>query len=379
MLPLFSLRLQEELGFAPVPLAWACATQSVAALVGPLIAGQVADRWFPAERCLAVCAFSAGVFLWVLAELTTPVPVFAVSLAFWLVMIPVLTLGLTLTFTHVPDPGRDFGPVRLWGTVGWVLPGWLLGYWFANPAWLRPVLAWLRPARPQGELADAFRLAGLVALALSACAWTLPHTPPQRRGSAALAPLVALRLLRGRTVAVYALCTLGVCITTPFTTQVLPLLLVHLGIPRPWLGPTLTIAQSTEMLSLALLPMLLVRLGLRGTMVLGIVAWAVGLSVLTVGRPVWLVISSLTMNGVCMCCFLMSGQLFINSKARGDVRASAQALLMFLSGLGQLGGNLLVGWVRRWARGDFSATFAVGAGLAILLVLVFLVGFSDEA
>src|SRR5207245_2606631 len=64
--PLFSLRLQ-ELGLTPLEMGWACATQALAALVAPLAAGQIADRWLPAERCLAVCALVSGTLLWVLA------------------------------------------------------------------------------------------------------------------------------------------------------------------------------------------------------------------------------------------------------------------------------------------------------------------------
>jgi MFS family permease len=122
--PLFSLRLQ-ELGFTHVEIGWACATQALAALVAPLVAGQVADRWFPAQRCLAVCAVLAGLILWLLAGLTSWPAVFAASLAFWLVMGPVNTLGTALSFAHLVDPARDFGGVRLWGTIGWATaPGW---------------------------------------------------------------------------------------------------------------------------------------------------------------------------------------------------------------------------------------------------------------
>src|SRR5436309_1120937 len=97
MWPLFTLRLQ-ELGFTPLEMGWACASQSLAALVGPLVAGQVADRWVPAERCLGACSLVAGALLWVLAELTTPIPVFGLSLAFWLVMGPATMLGTAVSF-----------------------------------------------------------------------------------------------------------------------------------------------------------------------------------------------------------------------------------------------------------------------------------------
>ena len=120
---------------------------------------------------------------------------------------------------------------------------------------------------------------------------------------------------------------MGVCISLPFTTQVTPLLLADLGIPRPWLSPTLTLGQSTEIVSLALLPMLLLRLGVRRTMLLGLAAWALLLSLLTLGEPVWLVVTSLSLNGLCICCFIVAGQVFANGRAAADVRVSVQALL----------------------------------------------------
>src|SRR5947209_15639585 len=119
VLPVFSLHL-EELGFTRLEIGWASATQALAALVAPLVAGQVADRWFPAQNCLVVCALLAGVVLWVLATLTSPLAVFGASLAFWLLMGPASTLGTALIFAHLPSPERNFGSVRLWGTLGWV-------------------------------------------------------------------------------------------------------------------------------------------------------------------------------------------------------------------------------------------------------------------
>src|SRR5579884_2513937 len=110
LVPLFSLRLQ-ELGFTPVQIGWACATQALATLVAPLAAGQVADRWWPAERCLTVCGLAAGVLLWLLARLAEPWAVLAVCLLFWLFMVPATTLSVVLTLTHLPDPERQYGPV----------------------------------------------------------------------------------------------------------------------------------------------------------------------------------------------------------------------------------------------------------------------------
>src|SRR5262249_7459367 len=149
---------------------------------------------------------AGGVLLWVLGGLTDPLAVFLATLAFWLTMGPASTLATALSFAHLPAPEHDFGRVRLCGTLGWVCSGWLVGYWLSSPAWLRGGAGWLSPGAAPGARGDAFRLAGVVALALSAYALTLPHTPPQRRLGSWLAPLAALRLFRGRAFAVYAVC-----------------------------------------------------------------------------------------------------------------------------------------------------------------------------
>lgn len=363
ILPLFSLRLQ-QLEFTPVEIGWASATQAFAGLVAPFMAGQVADRWWPAERCIALYALISAGLLWLLATLHSPAEVFWVSLTLWLFMTPALSLGNSLSFTHLRTPQRDFGRVRLWGTVGWVMASWLLGYW----------------SREVGHIEDAFRLGAILSLMLALYALTLPSTPPQALPSARLAPLAALRLLRIHSFAVYSFVYLGWCVSIPFISQMNPLFLTHLGVPLPWLSPTLTLAQFSEVTSLALLPILLLRLGVRGTMLVGLIAWSAELVILTLGEPTWLVIVSLIGHGTCICCFLVAGQVYMQSLAQNDIRASVQALLTFMSGLGMLTGNLLVGWVRHYFAGAFAPSYAVATAMCLALLAVFAVGFrvADE-
>src|SRR5262245_43511096 len=97
VLPLFPLRLK-ELGLTPTELALAFAAQALPGLIAPFIAGQAADRWWPAEKCLAVIACLAGVLLWLQAELTSPWAVCGVTLAVWMMVTPSLTLGTAVCF-----------------------------------------------------------------------------------------------------------------------------------------------------------------------------------------------------------------------------------------------------------------------------------------
>ena len=372
VVPLFSLRLK-QLGFSPTEIGWCCATQAIGSLIAPLIAGHIADRWCAAEKCLALAAFAAAGSLWSLATLTTPAAVFAVSLAFWLVMAPSLTLCSSIGFSHLKNTSDQFGRIRMWGTVGWVAPGWLMGIWLAESDLWSPWLNWLRPEDPKPELADAFRFAAILAIVFGLYALTLPHTPP--RESKGAAPLAAIRALRGRAFLIYAICTFGVCVALPFHTQVSPLLLEHLNVPAARIPPLLTVAQASEILSLFALPIVYSRIGARATMRLGLLAAVLTLTGLMLDSPLGLAIAGLSLYGFCISFYLVVGQMFLNQRSTDGVRSSAQALHSSLCGLGLLVGNVLIGEVRSWFNEGFPPTFAVAAGLAVVLFVVFTVGF----
>lgn len=360
--PLFSSYL-DHLGFTPVEIGWCCATAAFGCLGAPFL-GQVADRWLAAERCVALCGGIGGVLLWLVPGTSDPLTVFWLMFGAWGVLVPAITLSASLSFSQLPNPARDYGIVRLCGTVGWMLPGVVFWLWFAGGG---------------RDFADIFRLGSVMAFLVAAYALTLPHTPPTRRPtSAAFAPLAALRLLRDRSFAVYWLASLGLYVTIAFSAQVTPLLLGHLGIPLAWRSLTLTLSQILEIGTLTLLPMLLLRLGLRGTMLLGLGAWVLALAILTAGQPTWLVVMSLACYGVCVTCFLVAGQLFVNSRAAGDARASAQGLLTFGNGIGQLIGHLLVGVVRQVFDREFLPTFATALGIGVVLLMMFVAGFRER-
>lgn len=369
-LPLYSVYL-EKLGYTPLVIGCFCATQGFASVFCPLLAGQIADRWVAAERCLAVCSFLAGVIMWLVADMTIATPgwmLFTATLLYWLLTIPILVLGTAVCFAHLKDPAREFGQVRLWGTVGWMAQGWL-------------VLA-ARFCVPGLTAADCtqvlFRLGSVLAFALCLYSLTLPATPPQKTVVARPAPLAALSLLRSWSFFVYCICMFGLCATMPFMTQGAPLLLKSLAVSEFWLGPTMSLAQATEVLSLAMLPLSLLRLGVRGTMLIGLSAWTTSLSFLALGSPVELMVGSLGFNGLFISGFLVAGQVFVNRQATGDVRASVQALLTFVNGAGLLIGNILVGVVRSSLGEELPRAFTVGAIITGTLLLLFVFGFREQ-
>ena len=357
VLPLYSTYLQEQLGFPSMGIAVCCATQAIATLCASLIAGHIADRWLSAERLLGLCSFIAGLDLWLLAEQDQPIQVFLGTLLYWLLTGPIWMLGATICFAHLKQPERQFGPVRLWGTIGWMASAWLVSYWFRNPDWLCHIVGSLRPDQPLSERADLFRIAGLLSFVVMAYTLTLPHTPPQPHSGGGLAPLAALRLLHGRAFFVYAICFLGVCITFPFGTQGSPLLLRQLDTSEADLPAILTIAQATEVFCLGLLPLFLRYLGVRGTVLAGLSALTAGLGVQALANSRGVVAGSLGFNGMVIAGVFITGQVFVNSRVHDGLRASVQSLLTFISGLGLLLGNLLFGALCSCVRRGTAAGF----------------------
>jgi MFS family permease len=169
----------------------------------------------------------------------------------------------------------------------------------------------------------------------------------------------------------------GFYVTVPFTIQLNPLLLSRIGIGARNVPLCLTACQSMEVILLALLPMLLLRLGSKMTMVMGAFAWVLGLCALAVGQSAALVLPGLATGGVFICCFVIAGQVFVNSQATPDIRASAQGLLVFINGTGLLIGHFLVGMIRAATEDRFDLAYLIAAILSAVLCVLFTAGFTS--
>ena len=379
--PLLSQHLG-NLGFTPEQTAWALATNALAALIAPLIWGQIADRWLATERCISLCALASCLGLWLLAGLSEAWPIVLLLMAIWMFLIPVLGLISAFIFRQLEHPERDFGKIRVWGTLGWVGAAWGL------TAWLALARRWSGAAEDAPtDYSDSLRVGALAALVLAFYALTLPHTPPRPRAAGSTrgrswllllldAPITALRLFRDRSFVVYVACMFAAYVTMPFTIQLNPLLLTRIGIDPRMLPTCMTVAQSMEIVMLVLLPMLLVRLGMKTTMAMGALAWTFGLSLLSLGAPTWLVFVALGSHGIFIAGFFVAGQVFVNRQATHDFRASAQGLLLLIAGVSQLLGHLLVGWIRAASDDNFALAYGIAAGVSVVLLAVFLVGFA---
>ncbi|MFO0952327.1 MAG: MFS transporter [Isosphaeraceae bacterium] len=369
--PLLAVHLK-DLGIAGPARGWIFATLAIGSVAMPLGAGQFVDRRMASQRLLGLICAVATLFLILLAAgvISGAGRLFLFFLAFWLVVAPIFTLSNTIALRHLDQPQSQFAGVRLWGTVGWMAVGWAVSI----------VMAISGSAYEGRGAFDAFWVSALLAGVLSVYSFTLPHTPPLASldegpsGQRGLAGAIALTRKPG--MPVFLLTALGVHLTTPFVFQVMPNYLESRGLPRAWISSALTIGQVPEIAMLAALPWVMHRIGTKATLAMGVGSWVIRYGSLAFQPPLWVVIAGMPLHGVAIACFTVAGQVYMDSRADRELRASAQGLYMVLTaGLGCLGGSLLAGQVVGRLSGDYARVFLVPCVIDAALLVYFCAGF----
>ena len=371
-LPLLALYLGRFLHFTSGQIGWIFATQAIASVTAVFVSGQIADRYLPPERFLAVSHLVGGLTMFALVSQKSFLPFFVIMAVHLLVYVPTLSLTNSICFQHLLDPQKQFGRVRLWGTIGWIAASWPFVF----------ILRGKEGAALESALTGIFVVAGLASLALAAAALMLPATAPARAGAArGSAPFAAIKLLAAPSVAVLFAVTFVDALVHQCYFQWTSPFLSAIGLPEYQIMPAMSLGQISEIPTMAVLGYFLARLGWRWTMTIGILGHVARFFVFSIGHPVWLVVASNLVHGFCYAFFFASVYIFVDEHFPKDARASAQGLFnLLILGLGPFVGSLLWGWLGdtfRTAGGgvDFSKLFLVPSALGLLAAVVLAVGF----
>jgi MFS family permease len=387
-----------SLGFTPTQQTWILSTFPLAAIVGMFFSNQFADRNFAAEKFLSASHLIAGLAMLSLVWTRNVWPFFGAMLVHCLLYVPTLSITNSIAFAHVKDPQREFGLVRMGGTIGWVLAAWPMTFilvdWphvratettgFVN--WLGTVLgSGLTGPALQAGTRWTFAVAGIASLVFAGFSLTLPHTPPKRvtEGADKFAWLEALRLLAAPFILVLWIVTfIDSTVHNLFFNWTGSFLGTDVaaggvGIPGNWIMPVMSIGQIAEISTMAILGITLKRLGWRTTMILGILGHAARFAVFAfLPQFKAAVILINVVHGIAYAFFFATVYIFVDEFFPKDVRASAQGLFnLMILGLGPLVANVigprLMGETFKTATGvDFRSLFLVPLSAAVAAAII---------
>lgn len=364
------------LGFGAGQQALVGSCWGIAAIVGIFFSNQFADRNFAAERFLALSNLVGGAALLGAAWSTSFLPFFLCYLVYSLAYVPSLSVANSLAFANLPDPARQFGSVRMGGTVGWVLASW-------------PFVFLLSANAGPGEVRWIFLVAAILSFAMAGFALLLPHTPPKTGGEVdPLAWRRAIGLLRRPFVAVLFLVTFIDSVVHQGYFVVSDAFLTNrVGIAGNLSMVVLSLGQLAEVVTMAVLGLVLARLGWRTTMIVGILGHAARFIVFaTAADSVATIVAVQLLHGVCYAFFFATVYIFVDEAFPSDVRTSAQGLFnLLILGIGNVVASflfpMLVGALTTQPASagltpvvDYSSLFLIPAGMAAIgaLLLAFL-------
>ena len=331
--------LGETLHFSGQQIGLAAGTTALAAMISPFFVGMVADRFFATERILAALHILGGVVLLVASLQTTFAPFYAAVLGYSLCYMPTLALSNSLSFRQMSDPSREFPTVRVLGTIGWIVAGLIIG-----------TLGLEATAAPM-------RVAAAASLALGLFCFFLPHTPPERKARATFRDVLgldALKLLGERSFAVFVLGSFLICIPLQFYYAFANPFLNELNVSNA--AGKMTLGQMSEIFFMLVMPWFFRRLGIKYMLLIGMTAWATRYLLFAAGNNgalVWMLYGGILLHGICYDFFFVTGQIYVDRKAPGDLRAAAQGLIAFVT----LGVGMFIG---SWLSGRVVDSFAVG-------------------
>ncbi|MDH5833891.1 nucleoside permease [Luteimonas kalidii] len=354
-------------------VATAFLSQSVGAIVAPFLVGLIADRYFAAQRILALLHLGGAALMWGASTATSFNTFSGFVFAYMLLFMPTLALATSIAMRHMQSPEKQFPPVRVAGSIGWIVAGVLIGW-----------LGWEQTQR----LDFTFRMAAIASAVLGLYALTLPHTPPlARKQGAKLGEILgldaALHLLKSRAYLVFFLASIAICIPLSFYYNFTNPFLNDVGV-RGAAGLQ-SLGQVSEVLLMLAMPFLFVRLGVKVMLAVGMGAWVLRYVMFAFGDAdagFALLVIGIVLHGICYDFFFVTGQIYTDAHAGQKFRSSAQGFITLATyGVGMLIGTFLSGAVVEYytteAGPDWERIWLFPAGVAFVVLVAFLFLFRE--
>ncbi|MDQ9125413.1 nucleoside permease [Serratia fonticola] len=373
------------LHFSGAQVGMVYSSKGIAALIMPSLAGIIADRWIKANRLYGLCHLLGAVALYYAAQVDQPMVMFWVMLFNAMVYMPTMALSNAISYfcleKHGFDTVKDFPPVRVYGTVGFILAMWLISF-------------------SRIELSNMqLYLASAVSLLLAIYSLTLPNCPTNKvkrsQSWVSMLGLDAFVLFKQKRMAVFFLFAMllgaALQITNTFGNPFLhdfslnPLYQDSLSVRYP--SVLLSLSQISEVFFILTIPFFLRRYGIKQVMLISMAAWTLRFLFLAYGTPAGfgflLLLLSMIVYGCAFDFFNISGAIFVEKETDHRIRASAQGLFMtMVNGAGAYVGAIASGEVVDFFTHngvkDWQSIWLVFAAYTLVLGVIFALSFNYQ-
>lgn len=356
--------------FSGLAIGRAYSTTAWAAIISPFFVGLIADRFFSSEKVLGILHILGGVMLYLASRVTDPNYFFWMVLLHTLCYMPTLALVNSISFHQMKDPGKEFPGIRVLGTIGWIVAGWMIGLMGIE------------------NKATPMQIAAGVSILMGIYCFFLPHTPPKSSGKKItvgdILGLDALKLMKEPSFAIFVVSSLLICIPLAFYYNFTNLFLNESGMVNA--AGKMTFGQMSEIFFMLVMPLFFVRLGVKYMLLVGMVFWAGRYLLFAFGDTdmnLYMLYLGILCHGICYDFFFVTGQIYVDKKAPSDLRASAQGFIAFVTlGVGMLIGAEFSGRiVEKYALEsghNWNKIWLIPAAMAGVIAVLFLIFFKDR-
>ena len=350
-------------------------TQAIGAIIAPFIVGLIADRFFSAQKILGVLHLIGAGLMYFMATAESFEVFYPFVFLYMILYMPTLALVNSVSFSQMTDPSKEFASIRVFGTIGWILAGVLIGY----------VLQW----ESKNLLQYTFYMAGGASAILGVFSFTLPDTPPtiQKGDQTSLRDILGIEafgLLKDSRYLVFFISSILICIPLAFYYQETNRFLNEIGMKAA--AGNMVFGQLSEVGFMLLLPLFLKKYGIKKTLIVGMLAWAIRYVLFAfgdVGSQVWMLFLGIVLHGICYDFFFVSGQIYTDFKAGEKFKSAAQGLITLATyGIGMFIGFRLAGYISdAYALEighNWKAIWIIPAVIAAVVLIIFQIFFKKE-
>ncbi len=362
--------MSKYLGSSGIQIGAAYSALAIATMISPFFVGMVADRYFAAQKVMGILHIVGGILLFLASKITTNGAFYWVILFYSLAYMPTIALSNSVAFRQMTDIGTQFPPIRVFGTIGWVISGFMISFLGIEQTPL------------------TFYMAALVSVALGLYSFFLPDTPPQKEVPASSAKSVmgidALVLFRDKPYLIFFIAAIFVCIPLSFYFGFANLFLNQSGMQNT--AGKMVLGQISEALFILAIPFLFNRIGVKKMLMIGMTAWLLRYLCFAYGNMgpnVWMLYTGIILHGVCYDFFFVTGYMYTEKKSNERIKSASQGLFTFVTyGLGMFIGTWFSGFVTTYytvgQEYQWRNIWFVPAYIAVAVLLLFIFFFREK-